>query len=104
MCARAFECMSVCTNVCMYIHTYVYDPVRLRLRHLYQVEFCSFIVRYPTKGASVYCGHISSSYFFTKTYGCSLEEALLMNTHNISLGGGWVVRRCCVSYITGASN
>ena len=43
-------------NVC----TYVRDPVRLRLRHLYQVEFCSFIVRYPTAGASVYCGHISS--------------------------------------------
>ena len=38
----------------------VHDPVRLRLRHLYQVEFCSFIVRYPTAGASVYCGHIFS--------------------------------------------
>ena len=39
---------------------YVRDPVRLGLRHLYQVEFCSFIVRNPTAGASVYCGHISS--------------------------------------------
>ena len=48
--------MSFCTNVC----TYTRDPVRFRLRHLYQVEFCSFIVRYPTAGASVYCGHISS--------------------------------------------
>ena len=35
----------------------------LRLRHLYQVEFCSFIVRYPTARASVYCGHISSFFF-----------------------------------------
>ena len=57
MWVRAYECMSLCTNVCMYLC----DPVRLRLRHLYQVEFCSFIVRYPTGGASVYCGHISSS-------------------------------------------
>ena len=39
---------------------YVRDPVRLWLRHLYQVEFCSFLVRYPTAGASVHCGHISS--------------------------------------------
>ena len=52
----AYECMSVCTNVC----TYIRDPVRLRLRYLYQVEVCSFIVRYPTAGASVYRGHISS--------------------------------------------
>ena len=55
-------------SVRMCIHTYVLkyvcDPVKLRLRHLYQVEFCSFIVRYPTAGASVYCGHISS--FFSK--------------------------------------
>ena len=42
------------------VRTYVRDPVRLRLRHLYQIEFCSFIVRYPTAGASVFCGHISS--------------------------------------------
>ena len=50
---------------------YVRDPVKLRLRHLYQVEFCSFIVRYPTAGASVYCGHISSFHlvFFIKAYG-----------------------------------
>ena len=47
-----------------YVHTYIRDPVKLRLRHLYQVEFCSFMVRYPTAGASVYCGHISS--FSTK--------------------------------------
>ena len=30
--------------------SYVRDPVRLGLRHLYQVEFCSFIVTYPTVG------------------------------------------------------
>ena len=35
---------------CVYIYTYVRDPVRLRFRHLYQVKFCSFIVRYPTAG------------------------------------------------------
>ena len=50
------------------IHIYVRDPVRLRLRHLYQVEFCSFIVRYLTAGASLYCGLISRCYFSTKTY------------------------------------
>ena len=42
----------------------VRDPVRLRLKHLYQVEFCSFVVRYPTAGASMYCGHISSLVLF----------------------------------------
>ena len=46
----------------MCVRTYICDPVRLRLRHLYLVEFCSFIVGYPTMGASMYCGHISSSY------------------------------------------
>ena len=40
------------------VFMYIRDPARLRLRHLYQVEFCSYIVRYPTAGA--YCGHISS--------------------------------------------
>ena len=60
MWVRAYKCTSVCTNVC----TYLLDPVRLRLRQKYQVEFCSFIVRYPTAGASLYCGHISS--FFLK--------------------------------------
>ena len=67
-----YECTSFCTNVCT---MYVRDPVRLRLRHLYQVEFCSFIVRYPTVGASMYCGHISNSCFlfvcffiFSRTY------------------------------------
>ena len=35
-----------CVYVRTYIHTYVRDTVRLRLRHLYQVEFCSFIVKY----------------------------------------------------------
>ena len=59
-CVLGYECTFVCTNVC----TYVRDPVRLRLRHLYQVEFCSFIVSYPTAGASVYCGHISCLFFF----------------------------------------
>ena len=49
----------------LYKCVYVCDPVRLRLRHLYQVEFCSFIVRYPTAGASVYCGHISSCFSFS---------------------------------------
>ena len=43
-----------------YVHMYIHDPVRLGLRHLYQVEFYSFIVRYSTERASVYCGHISS--------------------------------------------
>ena len=43
-----------------YIHTYVRDPVRLGLRYLYQIEFCSVIVRYPTAGPSMYCEHISS--------------------------------------------
>ena len=52
---HAYECTFFCRNVCMYVR----DPVRLRLRLLYQVEFCSFIVRYPIAGASVYCGHIS---------------------------------------------
>ena len=57
---HAYVCMSVRPSVRMCLHTYVHDPVRLRLRHLYQVEFCSLIVRYPTAGASMYCGHISS--------------------------------------------
>ena len=52
--------MNVRLSVRMCVHTFIRDPVRLRLRHLYQVEFCCFIVRYPTAGASVYCGHISS--------------------------------------------
>ena len=54
--------MDVRPSVRMCVRTYIHDPVRLRLRHLYQVEFCSFIVRYPTAGAFVYCRHISSSY------------------------------------------
>ena len=58
-CVCVYKCTSFCMNV------YVQDPVRLRLRHLYQVEFCSFIVRYPTAGVSVYCGHISSFFFLT---------------------------------------
>ena len=53
--------MYVLLYECVYVCTYVHDPVRLGFRHLYQVEFCSFIVRYPTAGASVYYGHISSS-------------------------------------------
>ena len=48
----------------MYVCKYVRDPIRLRLRHLYQVEFCSFIVRYPTAGASLYHGHISIFFYF----------------------------------------
>ena len=51
--------MYVLLYKCVYVRTYIRDPVRLRLRHLYQVEFCSFIVGYPTAGASVYGGHIS---------------------------------------------
>ena len=48
-----FSFLYVHINVCPSVR----DPVRLRLRHLYQVEFCSFMVRYPT---SMYCGHICS--------------------------------------------
>ena len=65
-----YECTSFCTNVC--ICMYIRDPVRRRLRHLYQVEFCCFIVRYPTAGASVYCGHISSFFFGLIFFGCIL--------------------------------
>ena len=63
---RTWVCAYVRTNVrqsvqmCVCTCTYIRDPVRLRLRHLYLVEFCSFIVRYPTAGTSMYCGHISS--------------------------------------------
>ena len=76
--------------VLLYECGYIRDPVRLRLRHLYQVELCSFIVRYPTVGASMYCGHISS--FSMKTYVVGthekrLTEALLMNIHNICFHG-----------------
>ena len=55
-------CVSPSVRMCVRtpIRMYIRDPFRLRLRHLYQVEFCSFIVTYPTAGASVYCGHISS--------------------------------------------
>ena len=49
---------NVCSSVRMCVRMYVRDPIR----HLYQVEFCSFIVRYPTAGASMYCVHISSSF------------------------------------------
>ena len=55
-CVRGY----VRTNVRPSVRMCVRDPVRLWLRHLYQVEFCSFIVRYPTAGASVHCEHISS--------------------------------------------
>ena len=61
MCIHGYVCtcvqMYILLNECVYVRTIT---VRLRLRHLYQVEFCSLIVRYPTAGASVYCGHISS--------------------------------------------
>ena len=63
-CIRGYMRTNVRPSVRMCVHRYVRDPVRLGLRHLYQVEFCSFIVRYPTAGASVYCGHISSLFFF----------------------------------------
>ena len=56
------------TNVRPSVWMCVHVPVTLRLRHLYQVEFCSFIVRYPTVGASVYCGHISSCCFFFQVF------------------------------------
>ena len=49
----------------IFLSTYVRDPVSLRLRHLYQVEFYSFIIRYPLAGASVYCEHISSCDFLS---------------------------------------
>ena len=58
----------------MYVRTYVRDPVRLK--HLYQVEFCSFIVRYPTVGASVYCGHISSFIFISRIIPLSFVQLL----------------------------
>ena len=60
----AYMSMNVRHFVRICVCTYVRDPVRLRLKHLYQVEFCSFIVGYPTAGASMYCGHISSLLFF----------------------------------------
>ena len=47
-----FSFQYVCTNVRpvqMCVRTNICDPVRLGLRHLYQVV-CSFIVRYPTAG------------------------------------------------------
>ena len=59
-CLRGYVRTNVHPSVRMWVHTYIHDPVRLRLRHLYQVKFCSFIVRYPTTGAFVYCGHIPS--------------------------------------------
>ena len=43
-------CKNVGPSVRLCVRTYIRDPVRLRIRHLYQVEFCSFIVRYPTAG------------------------------------------------------
>ena len=66
MWVSAYKCTSdsVCTNV----RTYVHDPVKLGLRHLYQVDFCSFIFRCPTAGASIYCGHISSYFYFLSDF------------------------------------
>ena len=61
MCVWMYILLYKCVYVCMYI----WDPVGLRLRHLYQVEFCSFIVRYHTAEASLYCGHISSFEIFS---------------------------------------
>ena len=72
-CVGMYVLLYKCVYVCMYIHMYVCDPVRLRLRHLYQVEFCSFKVRYPTVGASVYCGHISS---IKKVFGAKAKTVL----------------------------
>ena len=70
-----YECMY------MYVHIYICDPVRLMLRHLYQIEFCSFIARYLTAGASMYCGHISSSDFSQKTgfdISCKLSPMMMV--------------------------
>ena len=50
MCVKMYAFLYECVYVRMYVHTYVCDPVKLRLRHFYQVEFCSFIVRYPQWG------------------------------------------------------
>ena len=36
---HAYVRMNVRPSVRMCVHTYIRDPVRLRLRHLYQVEF-----------------------------------------------------------------
>ena len=65
MCVRMYIFLYECVYVRTYVRvpTYIHDPVRLRLRHLYQVEFCSFKARYSTVGATVYCGHISSFLF-----------------------------------------
>ena len=64
--AHSFSVFRTCVRMC--VRTCVRDPVRFMLRHLYQVEFCSFIVRYPTAGASVYCGHISNFICFWKAF------------------------------------
>ena len=74
--------MNVHPSVRMCVHKYIHDPVRLRLRHLYQVEFCSFIVRYPTAGASVYCGHICS--FFYHIWAWQSMECHHLNRLSIS--------------------
>ena len=57
-----FLYVGTCVQMYVYLYEcmYVPDPIRLRLRHFHQAEFCNFIVRYPTAGASMYCGHISS--------------------------------------------
>ena len=64
-------------GTCVRMYTLLYDdPVRLGLRHLHQVEFYSFIVRYPTAGASMYCEHISSFFvvFFFRVNTISCES------------------------------
>ena len=44
--------------MCTYVHIYIHDPVRLRLRHLYQAEFSSFIVRLIQEGHLSVSGEI----------------------------------------------
>ena len=80
MCILMYVLLYECVYVCTYVHTYVRDPVRLGLRHLYLVEFCSFLVRYPTAGASVYCGHISS--FIKKYFVLFFTDIKLLMFHN----------------------
>ena len=53
---RAYVCVR--PSVRMFVRLYVCDPVRLKLRHLYQVELVLW--RNSIAWASVYCGHISS--------------------------------------------
>ena len=102
------KCMYIllyeCVYICTYIHTYVPDPVRLRLRHLYQVEFGSFIVRYPTVGASVDTFLVSVCLFFfcltpiwSNRLLCQLHEIYLSNfLWLMYTNGGHIISNCLI--------